>query len=84
MKIDKSNTRRKKSSSVKSKDKSTPKNNSKSDKLKKELTDEKDKYVRLFAEFEIKNKFLDMIMTKSFQYGLNKIADAFQKRAEKI
>ena len=52
MKIDKSNTRRKKSSSVKSKDKSTPKNNSKSDKLKKELTDEKDKYVRLFAEFE--------------------------------
>ena len=35
-------------------------------------------------DFEIKNKFLDMIMTKSFEFGLNKIADAFQKRAEKI
>ena len=40
--------------------------------------------VRFDVDFEIKNKFLDMIMTKSFQYGLNKIADAFQKRAEKI
>ena len=36
------------------------------------------------VDFEIKNKFLDMIMTKSFEYGLNKIADAFQERAEKI
>jgi hypothetical protein len=25
-----------------------------------------------------------MIMTKSFQFGLNKIADAFQKRAENL
>ena len=40
--------------------------------------------VQFDVDFEIKNKFLDMIMTKSFQYGLNKIADAFQKRAEKI
>ena len=40
--------------------------------------------VHFDVDFEIKNKFLDMIMTKSFQYGLNKIADAFQKRAEKI
>ena len=40
--------------------------------------------VRFDVDFEIKNKFLDMIMTKSFQYGLNKIADAFQRRAEKI
>ena len=40
--------------------------------------------MRFEVDFEIKNKFLDMIMTKSFQYGLNKIADAFQKRAEKI
>ena len=40
--------------------------------------------VRFDVDFEIKNKFLDMTMTKSFQYGLNKIADAFQKRAEKI
>ena len=40
--------------------------------------------VHFDVDFQIKNKFLDMIMTKSFQYGLNKIADAFQKRAEKI
>ena len=40
--------------------------------------------VHFDVDFEIKNKFLDMIMTKSFQYELNKIADAFQKRAEKI
>ena len=36
------------------------------------------------VDFEIKNKFLNIIMTKSFQFGLNKIADAFQKRAETI
>ena len=36
------------------------------------------------VDFEIKNKFLDIIMTKSFEFGLNKIADAFQKRAEEI
>ena len=40
--------------------------------------------VHFDVDFEIKNKFLDMIMTKSFKFGLNKIADAFQKRAEKI
>ena len=40
--------------------------------------------VHFDVDFEIKNKFLDMVMTKSFQFGLNKIADAFQKRAEKI
>ena len=34
--------------------------------------------------FEIENKFLNVIMTKSFQYGLNKIADAFQKRAKDL
>ena len=34
--------------------------------------------------FEIENKFLNILMTKSFQYGLDKIADAFQKRAESI
>ena len=32
-------------------------------------------------DFEIENKFLNIVMTKSFQFGLNKIADAFQKRA---
>ena len=35
-------------------------------------------------DFEIKNKFLNILMTKSFQYGLEKIADAFQKRAENL
>ena len=35
-------------------------------------------------DFEIENKFLNIIMTKSFQFGLNKIADAFQKRAEEL
>ena len=40
--------------------------------------------VNFDVDFEIKNKFLDMIMTKSFEFGLNKIADAFQERAEKI
>ena len=36
------------------------------------------------VDFEIKNKFLNILMTKSFQFGLEKIADAFQKRAESI
>jgi coenzyme Q-binding protein COQ10 len=36
------------------------------------------------VDFEIKNKFLNILMTKSFSYGLNKIADAFQKRAEEL
>ena len=35
-------------------------------------------------DFEIENKFLDVLMSKSFEFGLNKIADAFQKRAEDI
>ena len=34
--------------------------------------------------FEIENKFLNLIMEKSFQYGLNKIADSFQKRANDL
>ena len=33
-------------------------------------------------DFEIENKFLNIVMTKSFQFGLDKIADAIQKRAE--
>ena len=40
--------------------------------------------VKFDVDFEIRNKFLNLIMEKSFQFGLNKIADAFQKRAEKI
>ena len=35
-------------------------------------------------DFEIKNKFLNSLMLVSFQFGLEKIADAFQKRAEKL
>tara|TARA_B100000427_G_scaffold289388_1_gene265057 strand:+ start:259 stop:708 length:450 start_codon:yes stop_codon:yes gene_type:complete len=34
------------------------------------------------VDFELKNDFLNIVMTKSFQFGLDKIADAFQKRAE--
>ncbi len=33
-------------------------------------------------DFEIENKFLNIVMTKSFKFGLDKIADAFQRRAE--
>ena len=36
------------------------------------------------VDFEIKNKFLNILMTKSFQFGLEKIADAFQNRAESL
>ena len=36
------------------------------------------------VNFEIKNKFLNILMTKSFQFGLEKIADAFQTRAENL
>ena len=34
--------------------------------------------------FEIENKFLNIIMEKSFQFGLNKIADSFQTRANDL
>ena len=33
------------------------------------------------VDFELENKFLNIIMTKSFNYGLGKIADAFEERA---
>ena len=36
------------------------------------------------VDFEIKNKFLNILMTTSFQYGLDKIADAFQERANNL
>ena len=32
-------------------------------------------------DFELKNNLLNAIMKKSFNFGLNKIADAFEKRA---
>ena len=35
-------------------------------------------------DFEIKNIFFNMIMKKSFNQGLNKIADAFEERAMKL
>ena len=36
------------------------------------------------VDFELKNHFLNIIMTKSFQFALNRIADSFQKRAEDL
>ena len=36
------------------------------------------------VDFELKNDFLNIIMTKSFQFGLDKIADSFQKRANEL
>ena len=36
------------------------------------------------VDFELKNDFLNIIMTKSFKFGLDKIADAFQKRADEL
>ena len=35
-------------------------------------------------DFELKNNFLNLIMKKSFNLGLNKIAEAFEKRAYEI
>ena len=35
-------------------------------------------------DFEIKNKFLNSLLVVSFQFGLEKIADSFQKRAEEL
>ena len=47
---------------------------------------EKDNGTEIFfdIDFEIKNKFLNILMSKSFQYGLDKIVDAFQKRANEL
>ena len=48
--------------------------------------DQKDNFteVTFDLDFELKNKFLNIFMSKSFKYGLDKIADAFQNRAEKL
>ena len=35
-------------------------------------------------DFELKNKILNMLMIKSFDIGLKKIADAFEKRANEL
>ena len=37
--------------------------------------------VEFHVDFELKNKILNMFMTKTFDIGLKKIADAFEKRA---
>jgi len=47
---------------------------------------EKDNFTEISfdIDFEIENKFLNIIMSKSFQYGLDKIADSFQERANDL
>ena len=40
--------------------------------------------VEFHVDFELKNKVLNILMVKSFDVGLKKIADAFQKRAKNI
>ena len=40
--------------------------------------------VSFVVDFELKNEFLNIVMTKSFQFALDKIAEAFQKRAEEL
>ena len=47
---------------------------------------EKNNLTEIFFEidFELKNDFLNIVMTKSFQFALDKIADSFQKRAEDL
>ena len=47
---------------------------------------EKNNITEVFFEvdFELKNPFLNIVMTKSFQFALDRIAEAFQKRAEKL
>ena len=37
--------------------------------------------VDFYVNFELKNKILNALMIKSFDIGLKKIADAFEKRA---
>ena len=37
--------------------------------------------VDFYVDFELKNKILNFLMIKSFDIGLKKIADAFEKRA---
>ena len=47
---------------------------------------EKDNFTEIAfdIDFEIENKFLNILMSKSFQYGLDKIADSFQRRANDL
>ena len=41
----------------------------------------KNSEIEFHIDFELKNKILNILMTKSFDIGLKKIADAFEKRA---
>ena len=36
------------------------------------------------VDFELKNELLNIVMKKSFQFALDRIAEAFQKRAEDL
>ena len=40
--------------------------------------------VDFHVDFELKNKILNILMIKTFDLGLKKIADAFEKRANKL
>ena len=40
--------------------------------------------VEFHVDFELKNKILNVLMIKSFNLGLKKIADAFEKRANEL
>ena len=40
--------------------------------------------VEFQVDFELKNKILNLLMNQSFDLGLIKIADAFQKRADEL
>ena len=41
-------------------------------------------HLEFSINFELKNSFLNIIMKNSFNFGLNKIADAFEDRAKKL
>ena len=40
--------------------------------------------IEFHIDFELKNKILNMLMIKSFDFGLKKIAESFEKRAIKL
>ena len=44
----------------------------------------KNSEVDFHIDFELKNKVLNLLMLKSFDIGLKKIADAFEKRATEL
>ena len=44
----------------------------------------KNSEVDFHVDFELKNKILNLLMIKSFNIGLKKIADAFEKRAMEL